>query len=242
MSGCIPHFLCIGAQKSGTTTLHKALNNHPDIFVPPEKELHYFTNNYNEGKEWYLGKFKEAKAQQIKGEITPYYLFHHKAPERIKKLTPKVKLIALLRDPVERAVSQYYHSVNLGFENLCIEDALSKEEIRIKSGNQFSHQKHSYVSRSKYIEQLERYENLFKNEQILVIKSEQLFNDQDMTLRKIFNFLGVDPNRKESIGKRIKEYAKGGKAISEELKRKLQSELKQTNAKVREKYNFGWEW
>jgi hypothetical protein len=109
-----PDFLVLGTQKGGTTTLHHLLRQHPDVFLPSVKEVHFFSLHYGKGAAWYGEHFRGAQPQQRCGEITPYYLFHPEAPGRIHQLLPKARLIILLRDPVERLLSQYFHSRRLG--------------------------------------------------------------------------------------------------------------------------------
>ena len=150
----LPGFLGIGTQKGGTTSLQKLLCADQRIFLPACKEVHYFTLHHQQPVQWYSDHFKSASKEQFCGEITPYYLFHPDAAKRIKKLLPKVLLIVLLRDPVERTISQYFHAIRHGFETLELEDALKVEKERIATGNLYSHQKHSYLSRSYYLEQL----------------------------------------------------------------------------------------
>ena len=101
----LPDFLCLGAQKSGTTTLHELLSGHPGVYLPSCKEVQYFTLESNQDTRWYSAHFQRANTNQSCGEITPYYLFHPAAPLRIHTLLPDAKLIILLRDPVERALS-----------------------------------------------------------------------------------------------------------------------------------------
>ena len=102
----LPDFLGLGVQKGGTTTLHTLLAAHPQLMLPQKKELHFFTHRYWRGKRWYGRQFRAATPDQKCGEITPYYLFHSLVPERIQRCCPKVRLIVLLRDPVERALLQ----------------------------------------------------------------------------------------------------------------------------------------
>ena len=104
-----PHFLGVGTQKGGTTTLYRLLKKHRDIFLPENKEIHYFTKNYHLGDQWYINHFQESLPGKIRGEITPYYLFHEAVPSRIKLFRDNMKFIILLRDPVERTLSQYFH-------------------------------------------------------------------------------------------------------------------------------------
>ena len=198
----MPHFLGIGTQKGGTTSLYWLLRKHSEIFLPEPKELQYFTLNFDKTVDWYSDFFKEAKPGQLRAEITPYYLYHPSVPQRIHQLNPAMRMIVLLRDPVERALSQYFHAKRLGFEDLSIDEAFAAEPSRLKNslvvvtepgGVHFSHQKHSYVSRSCYDQQIKRYFDFFSPSQLLILRSEDLFNEPDLAMRKIERFLNLSP-------------------------------------------------
>lgn len=199
-----PDFLCICVQKGGTTKLHNILSTHPYIFMPAKKEIQYFTLNYHEGFDWYLKHFNSSLSNfpQIKGEVTPYYSFHPFALERIKSNLPDVKLIYLLRDPVSRSLSHYHHSCRLGFEHLDLLDALYAEESRLSGSTQILsnpsakhrlHQECSYISRSKYHNQVSKMLSLFDRKQILFIKSEDFYSQLNRSMELIADFLNVDP-------------------------------------------------
>jgi len=211
MDGQLPKFLGIGAQKGGTTTLQCLLEQHPQVFVPPRKELHYFSLHYGEGEAWYRRQFADARSNQLCGEITPYYLFHPVAPQRVKALLPNVKLIVLLRDPVERTLSQVFHSRRLGLEPLPLEAALDAEIERLKgaealldspNGRHQSHQEHSYVARSRYELQLQRWSSLFPRDQFFVQRSEDFFEQPQKVWAQLCEFLQIDQLVLPSLGSR----------------------------------------
>ena len=202
MGGRLPDFLGLGVQKGGTTTLQRLLELHPGAFLPAAKELHYFSLHFAAGEAWYYGQFAAAGLGQRCGEITPYYLFHPQAPMRVRALLPGARLIVLLRDPVERTLSQYFHSRRLGLEPLPLEDALAAEAERLQGapeqlqaadGRHRSHQEHSYLSRSRYQEQLLRWQALFPAEQLLVLRSEDLFEQPQTVWDRVLRFLELDP-------------------------------------------------
>ena len=202
MGGRLPDFLGLGVQKGGTTTLQRLLEQHPGVYLPPAKELHYFSLHYAAGVSWYRAQFASARFDQRCGEITPYYLFHPEAPGRIQRLLPQARLIVLLRDPVERALSQYFHSRRLGLEPLALEAALAAEGQRLAGAEAVlaaadsrhrSHQEHSYVARSRYGEQLQRLESLSPAEQLLVLRSEDLFAQPERTWQQVLAFLELEP-------------------------------------------------
>lgn len=245
----LPDFICLGAQKGGTTTLHEMLKNHPSAYMPREKETHFFSNNYNKGTRWYETKFDGCREKQLCGEITPYYLYHPLAAIRMKKTVPNAKLIILLRDPVERAISQYFHSKRLMLENLEIEKAFSEEKTRLQDSeviikkmniNHLSHQEHSYLARSRYEEQLPIWENNFNKKQMLIIKSEDFFENTNEEWTKIINFLGLEKTELEREGK--KENAGKGEEmeVRESFKKNLQKQLGKTYTWAKEKYGIEW--
>ena len=238
----LPQFLGVGVQKAGTTTLHSLLRQHPEIFLPDKKEVHYFTLNYTKSVKWYEGHFSNQKNYQISGEITPYYVFHPYSMERIARLLPNCKLIVLFRDPIDRTLSQYFHSRRLGFESLDLLEALEVESSRLSQSNNYLsaddgfdkfHQENSYLARSKYDEQLLRIFKYFKKDQVFVGKSEDMFKSPKQIIDQIINFLGIQPF--EKLNYQRKEH-KGLYAAS------TQGEINQARlwlrSKLRETYEF----
>ena len=197
----LPQFLGLGVQKGGTTTLQKLLEQHPQVWLSPQKELQFFSLHYHRGPQWYSDCFADAETHQICGDITPYYIFHPQAAKRIASLIPSARLIVLLRDPVERCLSQYFHACRLGLESLDLESALAAEPARLlgsedqlvaAEGHHRGHQENSYVSRSMYEHQLDRYLQFFDRDQLLIVKSEDLFDRGDDVWHQILCFLEID--------------------------------------------------
>ena len=201
----LPNFLIIGAQKSGTTSLFHYICQHPRVFANDYKEIHFFDHHYQQGANWYRSHFPLAGRLlpgRCMGEATPYYFCHPHAPRRIANLLPKVKLIAVLRNPVERAISHYFHEKKKGREQLPILEAMQQEEERcagewqrlLEDASYFSqaHQSFSYKQRGMYIEQLQCYWNFFSKEQILILESIRLFSQPQTVLKQVFTFLGID--------------------------------------------------
>ena len=197
-----PHFLGVGTQKGGTSSLCQLLKSHPEIYIPKVKEVHYFTKHYDRGAAWYSEQFANAPAGQLRGEITPYYLFHAAVPERIHALRKTMKIVVLLRHPVERTLSQYYHSCRWNLETLPLEEALAAEEDRLQGAleviktpgaNHLSYQEHSYLARSRYEEQLPRYFRHFGRDGVLVLRSDDLFCGARGVLRQLEEFLNIAP-------------------------------------------------
>ena len=201
----LPQFLILGAQRSGTTTLYEWIAQHPQILPGTEKEIHFFDRNFQKGVSWYrlhFPTFRKLGSTRITGEATPYYLFHPRAPERIYRVLPEVKMLALLRNPVERAVSHYFREVHLGHEDRPIEEALLLEESRLQPElekmekdefyfSEIHHQK-SYKTRGRYAEQLKRYFDLFDRRQLLVLSSEEYFANPKEALHVIFSFFEIN--------------------------------------------------
>lgn len=196
-----PDFIIIGAQKGGTTSLFHYLNQHPQLNLPSKKEIHFFTKNYHRGLKFYKTYFPYKRNGKLSGEATPYYLFHPKVPNRLYKYFPNIKLIIMLRNPVDRAFSHYNMEKKLSNEKrtfeVAIQDELNQLENinkKILSSNHYTaeHAHHSYLSRGLYQEQIERWLTYFDKNQMLFIKSEDFFEDPQKELKKVFNFLEID--------------------------------------------------
>ena len=190
------------------------------------KEVHYFDLNFRKGDNWYRSYFPlrmRNSRKYITGEASPYYLFHPHAARRASTVVPHAKLIVLLRNPVDRAYSHYQHQVKRGKgegrETLTFEEAIEAEE-RILPGEvskmlqdeyyeSVIHRTRSYLSRGKYIDQLLVWSSFFQRKQMLILESEDLFNDTTNTLERMLGFLGIPhwapetyyiPNKREYTG------------------------------------------
>lgn len=190
------NFLCVGAQKAGTTSLHDILKQHPDIYLPKSKEAHFFDidQHYERGLKWWFDTFfSSVNNEKIVGAITPEYFYYEDVPTRILETLGKdIKIIILLRNPVDRAYSHYLMSKRRGYEEYSFEDAVSIESERIKIGD-FEKNHFSYITRGLYSEQIKRYQRIFSKENILILRFEDDFiNNKEQTIRTILAFLGVD--------------------------------------------------
>ena len=199
-----PNFIIIGAMKAATTSLYSYLQQHHEIFMSPMKEPMFF-NNLDEEKtykvkgskgkhirsfEEYYSLFNAAKKEKAIGEASPAYIYDKKCPQLIKNNIPEIKIIAILRQPVERAYSNYLHTIRSGKEP--IKDflkAFQEEEKRIAEN--WSPLYH-YKSKGYYFEQLERYYNIFPANNIHIVLFEDLINYPHKTVKEIFKFLAVD--------------------------------------------------
>lgn len=202
-SGTLPDFVIVGAQKGGTAFLYHLLTRHPLVGPATYKEVHFFDRYFELGPEWYRWRFPQPREREdrttITGEATPYYLFHPLAPERMARVVPDVKLIALLRNPVDRAYSHYQMQVQRGTEKGTFEEALAAEGPRMGEGDgdwdSFEYRHFSYLSRGLYAEQLERWFRVFGKDRMLVLKSEDFFAQPAEVLRAVQRFLSL-PERK----------------------------------------------
>ena len=205
----VPHFLIIGVQKGGTTSLYEYLQQHPQVQSALIKEVHFFDLNFEKGWDWYqeqLGQNNQSvvtsRKKLVTGEASPYYIFHPLVPERVYHYIPNVKLIILLRDPVARSLSQYHHECRWDFESLGLEMALAAEPERLKFElekfsqdphyQSYAYQHYSYVKRGFYLEQILTWQHYFQPSQILIIQSEFLSENPDQVLIKVLDFLGLD--------------------------------------------------
>lgn len=207
----LPDFVIVGAQRAGTTSLYKYLAEHPDVGrVRLGKGVHYFDTNAERSMAWYRSHFPlDASRIPFKtrpthvGEGSPYYMYHPECPRRIDEALPGVKVIAILRDPVERAHSQWAHETARGFEDLPFEEALHAEQERLAgqdellaepTGRSFEHQHHSYVARGMYARQIQRLWDIFGQDRTLVLSSNQLFADPAEVYATTLSFLGLTPH------------------------------------------------
>ena len=190
-----PDFLCIGAAKAGTTTLHDILIQHSDIYLPKFKEAHFFDNNDNFSKglaHYEKEVFKGVKNEAVIGEITPSYIYFEEVPKRIaESIGTDVKLIIMLRHPVDRAWSHYQMHHLRGNEKLHFEQAIDQESSRLNGGF-LSASRFSYMHRGHYIEQIQRYLQFFPRENMHFILFEDFVKDIPAHVDAVLEFLGVE--------------------------------------------------
>jgi hypothetical protein len=179
----LPNFLIIGAMKAGTTSLYHYLRPHPQVFMPRIKELNFFDQKgtWPRGFGWYARQFKDARPSAVVlGEASPIYTqhpHHRGVPERIAAHLPDVRLIYVVRDPIERIRSHYQHLVAVGLEKKAVDRAVLENPL--------------YLDVSRYAYQIDQYLPHVRRDRILVITSESLRDDRLATIRKVYRFLGV---------------------------------------------------
>lgn len=186
----LPNFLIIGAAKAGTTSLYQYVRGHPQAFMPDRKELSFFCAEFNwsRGLDWYQSHFEGAGPALAIGEASPRYTVHplyQGVPARIAAVMPDVRLVYLVRDPIMRMQSQYLDNVIHGLEKHPVEEALTD--------NLF------YLTSSRYALQLEQYLEHFPRNQILVLRSEDLRSERELTLSRVFDFLQIDPSWRSAL-------------------------------------------
>lgn len=190
----LPNLFIAGAQKSGTTSLHKFLESHPDVFFPKRpQEIHFFDidENYVKGLGWFASYFSARDGEKVVGQTSPLYIYEPKVPARIQTVLPAAKFIFILRNPIERAYSHYWHEIRHGYENLSFEDALDREKDRISQG--FEARRHySYVDRGRYVRQILRFLEFFPKQNILVLLYDDLRENSATIAAHCAEFLRVD--------------------------------------------------
>jgi hypothetical protein len=188
----LPNFLIIGSQKAGTTTLFHILKQHPEVYMSKKKEINFFFHEglFNKGIMYYETFFQNLPLdKQIVGEASPGYLCHPESPIRIHKFLPNVKLLITVRNPIERAYSQYWDNRRRLSESLTFHETIDKY-----LDDSYEPGKIGYFSRGVYIKYINTYLEYFTHEQIKVMLFEDLITDPSGFYREIFRFLNVKPD------------------------------------------------
>lgn len=189
----LPNFIIIGAMRSGTTTLARSLGAHPDVFMAPQKEVHFFDRHYERGVDWYRSRFTGAGGERRIGEATPAYMFDATALERMADLVPDALLLSILRNPVDRAYSHYWLERGLGRETLSFREAIEAEPDRLAEDRSPMRINRAYLECSRYLSQLERVCSRYPRSSVHVTILEKLEEEPRRTFREVYAFLGVDP-------------------------------------------------
>lgn len=224
-----PHFLVIGTQKGGTSSLYSALTQHPQILRATRKEVHFFDQYYGRGIAWYQRQFPVCTEQQITGEASPFYMAHPLAAQRIAEHCPHAKLLVLLRNPADRAISHYHQEFRRHHDPLSLAEALAAETERTRTDwqalaagkllTQSAAQRFSYRERGHYASQLEPFFQLFPREQIAIYSSEQFFQEPLSVLAQLYDFLGVDASFRPSdlLPRKPGNYGQADTAVRQSL-------------------------
>jgi Sulfotransferase domain len=249
-----PDFVVIGAKRGGTTSLYNYLLEHPSVqpLFPGRqhiKGVHYFDSEFARGLRWYRSHFplevggrhvaRPAVSPAVAGEASPYYLFHPLAAERLARHFPDVRLIVLLRDPVERAYSHYKERTHHAGETLAFEDALEAEEERLRGEAEriaakpgyrsVEHEDHSYLAQGRYLDMLPRWFKLFPREQFHIVASEDFYADPERYVNGVWSFLGLPPHK--LVSRKRHNYLPAPD-IRPETRRRLQEALGEHNREL----------
>ncbi len=202
----LPGFIVAGTMKGGSSSFYAYLSEHPQVVGVPMKEIHYFDLNYEKDLDWYRSHFCHhdvLQAGKITGEATPYYMFHPLAMQRIHKDCGLIRMIFILRDPVHRAISHYFHCCRKGIEPLDIYAAMDAEAGRLAGEHErllseplyksYNYQYYSYQARGHYDRQIKEAVSLFGQEHVCVLSAEELFENPLVTMQKACDFLQIDP-------------------------------------------------
>jgi hypothetical protein len=197
--GPLPNFFIIGAMRSGTTSLARYVGAHPGVFMAPEKEVHFFDRHHDRGLDWYRSRFAGYEGQPSVGEATQTYLFMPDVPARIAAVVPDAKLIAILRNPVDRAYSHFWMNRSLRTESRQAAEALTADPAKAGSVPSFP-----YLDRGRYLPQLQRVCEHFSRDALHVLLFEDLLARPEETFGAVCTFLGVDPAvRPDNLGRQI---------------------------------------
>lgn len=249
-----PDFLIIGAHRSGTTSLYNYLTAHSKVLRARSKEIHFFDNYFKKGIKWYFSNFSKNKGT-LTGEATPNYLWHPLVPKRVKTYLPEIKLIVILRNPIDRAYSHYQRNIYDSPRNWSFKEALKFErenvtkELELLRTNSNRHSRNftlmAFLTIGKYEEQLKRWFNFFSREQFLILSFEEFFRGE-REFKKLLSFLELG----EEIPRILKEgkkFHKGGPSsyppMLKEERKKLRKFFKPYNEKLYQLLgkDFGWD-
>jgi len=258
----LPQFLICGGQRCGTTSLYRALAAHPAIMKAVlHKGVHYFDVGYERGMRWYRGHFPlQGYADRVSDAIgvtvqtfesSPYYMYHPHAMARIARDLPGVRIVVLVRDPVERAYSHHAHEVARGFEpERDFRRALALEPGRLRGVREhlfenpdaysFSHQHHAYRARGEYVDYLEAMERLIGRQRIHVVDSGAFFADPGPVYDAVLDFIGLPGVRPYPTFEQHNARPRAG--LDGEVRRKLEEHFAPFDARLAAWLGFAPSW
>lgn len=202
-----PDFLIVGQQKCGTTSLYSYLVKHPQILPALKKEIHFWNENLDLGQDWYLSHFPAISSGSgyITGEASATYLDAVHIAPKIAKILPDIKIIVLLRNPVDRTISHYHMRSRDRNESASMQEAVFSGIVARDSGSGIkpigSGQDNRYLAGSRYVELLRQWMSVIPRDQFLVLRSEDLFMNPMEVVNRTFDFLGVEPHELSSYRK-----------------------------------------
>ncbi len=237
-----PEFAIIGVNKGGTTSLYSYLIGHPRIIPPIKKEMDFWSWKFNGSVDWYRAHFPPIPEEGnfLTGEASPSYFDYREAPSRLFNAFPKIKLILLLRNPVDRAVSQYHHYIRLNWDNRQMEEVFNSDLEKLIVGKIDVWRKElNYLARGVYVEFVREWLRIFPREQLLVLKSEEFYQNTAASMEKVFAFLGLPVHH-------LPEYRtfNPGKypPISESMRQRLSDFFQPHNQRLEEYLGMKFNW
>jgi tetratricopeptide (TPR) repeat protein len=242
----LPKFLVIGVGKGGTTAIFDYLTKHPQFLSPILKEIDFWSIEFSQGIDWYLSHFPVItdQAQWITGEASPSYLGNWSVPEKIKKYSPEIRLIIVLRNPVNRAISHYYHHVKVGKEDRNCTEAINYELNILKSNNNYNFHhywkdKLYYLGTGVYIKFIQHWLKFFQREQFLILSSEEFEQTPNIVMSKLYDFLEISDHQ---LKKYPKIYAGSYPGLDSNLRQELNNYFRPYNEQLQNflQQDFGW--
>lgn len=250
----LPGALIIGPRRTGTTSMYQTLRQHSMIFGVSRKEIKYFDCNYNRSLDWYRSFFPYRRKLEAAGglavEASPYYIYHPLAAQRIFEHFPDIKLIALLRNPIDRAYSNYHMNVDLGVEHLpTFEEAIEAEPERLAGQAEkiiadpnhslFNHMHLSYLNQGIYADQLDRWFSIFPRRQVLVVQSERFYSKMPEVYTEILDFLYLP---QEPLKSEMHAYPGKYPPIKPETRHKLVDYFRPHNRRLYDLLGVQYDW
>ena len=249
-SRVLPDFIIIGTVRSGSTSLYYNICEHPSVVEAAYDEIGYFDSNYHLGENWYrsmfptqkiMNKIREDTGYSITGEDTPFYFWKKEVAERILSDMPETKLIVILRNPVDRAYSNYNLAVRENNEKLTFEEAID-EEMEFLSKNSFRDtvdRFRSYLTKGMYVNQIKPWLDVFSREQLHFLSTEQMKNEPCETLDLVFKFLSVPSYDIKNLQERkLANYKKMNENTREQLIKYYKSYNKEFFGIINQKFEW----
>jgi len=224
-----PTFIIAGSMRCGTSALNSYLREHPDVVVATTKEVHYFDEKFHLGFEWYSRQFPGADRAVAVGEATPNYVFSAEAMGRIAKVLPSVRLIIMLRNPIDRAYSHYWHDRTRGKIDVPFAAVIERECAGAETET-------AYIDRGRYLDQLDRVFRLFPRNAVLVSTFEELAQDPESVYATMCRFIGVsDEYQPAMLGTRVNAYTEFRSLTVRKLGKRLPGRARQVVGRLNQK-------
>ncbi len=248
-SRMLPSFFIIGVMKGGTTSLFEYLGQHPEIELPREKEIMYFSRHYRRSINFYRSFFQKAQPNKITGEASTIYFLNPHVPARIKKDFPNAKIILLLRDPIKRAYSNY-NMIKAVDPGKTFEEALELDKKRCDPleskfltslyNPPVTYEAFNYLKKGLYYEQLSEWLKYYSIDDLLILKSEDFYKNTNAELKKVYQYLGIKEVYPEDTEARNSR--KYQTPLSEETYERLKAYFHEDQLKLQELLGENFKW